>query len=61
MISGCSPLCDPNAFCDDGGELPVCVCKPGFQGNGQSCIGQLYSFLKQQSIFLSVFVGYIIS
>ena len=40
VISGCSPSCDPNAFCDEDGELPVCVCNPGFQGDGQNCTGQ---------------------
>lgn len=54
VISGCSPSCGPNAFCEEGGELPVCVCKPGFHEDGQSCTGQLCSFLEQYSIVLLI-------
>ena len=39
IIVGCSPSCGPNAFCEESGERPVCVCNSGFQGDGNICTG----------------------
>lgn len=39
VIPGCSPSCGPNAACQEIGELPVCVCNSGFQGDGYNCTG----------------------
>lgn len=36
---GCSPSCDSNAMCQEGGEVPMCVCNPGYQGDGYNCTG----------------------
>ena len=39
IITGCSPSCGPNAFCQDSDGRPVCACNPGYQGNGYNCEG----------------------
>lgn len=41
VITGCSPSCGPNAVCQEIGEVPACVCNPGFQGDGYNCTGKI--------------------
>ena len=40
VVPACSPSCGPNALCQEEGELPVCVCDVGFQGDGYKCTGK---------------------
>ena len=36
--TSCDDLeCDENAHCDDSGEVPECVCNPGYAGDGFDC------------------------
>ena len=32
-------LCDANAVCENIAESNICICKPGFAGNGKICAG----------------------
>lgn len=36
VVDACA-TCDENAACDRSGATPVCVCDPGYEGDGQSC------------------------
>ena len=39
VISGCSPSCGPNSFCQEDAGAPLCICKVGYQGDGYNCTG----------------------
>ena len=39
VISGCSPSCGPNSFCQEDAGAPSCTCKVGYQGDGYNCTG----------------------
>ena len=32
-------ICDANAVCENIAESHICICKPGFAGNGKICAG----------------------
>ena len=55
--TACSPTCDPNAFCQEDGGLPQCVCSFGYQGDGYNCSG-LYE--KDLLVFL-ITKGFLLS
>ena len=38
-------LCDANAVCENIAESNICICKPGFAGNGKICAGSLKQFV----------------
>ena len=35
-------ICDANAVCENIAESHICICKPGFAGNGKICAGTLF-------------------
>jgi len=57
VAADCTPSCGPNAGCQGSGESPVCVCTPGFEGDGYNCSGWFYNelllgeFLKKTHLF----------
>ena len=36
---GCSPICGPDAACQENGGPPSCECNAGFLGDGYNCTG----------------------
>ena len=44
--------CQVNATCTNTNGSYVCVCEPGFNGNGQSCTGEFNVFAIKFRIFL---------
>ena len=57
VFIGCAPSCGPYAVCQDNVEVPVCVCNPGFQGDGYNCTGLCKRFssfgIKQSKLLLN--------
>ena len=57
VVTGCAPFCGPYAVCQDNVGVPVCVCNPGFQGDGYNCTGLCKKFssfgIKQSKLFLN--------
>ena len=43
--------CDANAFCSNSEGSYNCTCSPGYNGNGTSCTGKLYSFFLLHAIW----------
>ena len=57
VVIGCAPSCGPYAVCQDNVAVPVCVCNPGFQGDGYNCTGLCKTFssfwIKQSKLLLN--------
>ena len=57
VFIGCSPSCGPYAVCQENVGVPVCVCNPGFQGDGYNCTGLCKKFssfgIKQSKLLLN--------
>ena len=43
VTRGCSPLCGPNAFCQQSDGFSVCECNAGYLGDGYNCTGTFMS------------------
>ena len=39
IVTGCSPSCGADAFCQQTDDRPVCACDPGYEGDGYNCAG----------------------
>ena len=46
--SASTSVCDVNADCQNTGGIYGCTCKPGFSGDGQTCIGKTIEKLRRK-------------
>ena len=63
LLSGChGKECHDDGYCDRSGEVPVCRCKQGFNGDGFSCEGNFLlrrnpceQFINDRTILILVY------
>ena len=49
--SSSSHSCDVNAVCSNTEGSYTCSCKPGYLGDGKSCVGKFYFFSKNMHVY----------
>ena len=51
--SDCQPACHVNAECRSNFLFYLCICKPGYSGNGYRCNGKLIVFSRYRETTIS--------